>query len=185
MDGLRSARRPGGPPLQLFNCTFADCGATFSRRWKLEEHETVHTGAVRRSHCHAQTSLAARGNLNPFAVAMSVHCCWLRPSVFEEVSPEPPHAPAHGSQTVQVSRGHLTAAPRARYSRQAFLCRCEDPACNLSFFNAGKLKRHARYCHGDKNKYFRVCRCRPCPLGGAGRRVRTAAGPGSASFSAR
>ncbi|XP_034046289.1 P43 5S RNA-binding protein [Thalassophryne amazonica] len=35
----------GGPPLQLFNCTHGDCGATFTRQWKLEEHETVHTGA--------------------------------------------------------------------------------------------------------------------------------------------
>ncbi|KAG9279500.1 P43 5S RNA-binding protein-like isoform X2, partial [Astyanax mexicanus] len=32
------------PRLQLFNCTHADCGATFTRKWRLEEHETVHTG---------------------------------------------------------------------------------------------------------------------------------------------
>lgn len=40
-----------------------------------------------------------------------------------------------------------------------FLCRCNVPACNLSFFNAAKLKRHVRYSHEDKNKYFKVCRC--------------------------
>ncbi|XP_029293489.1 P43 5S RNA-binding protein-like isoform X2 [Cottoperca gobio] len=34
-----------GQPLQLFNCTHADCGATFSRQWRLKDHETVHTGA--------------------------------------------------------------------------------------------------------------------------------------------
>ncbi|XP_072530815.1 P43 5S RNA-binding protein-like [Salminus brasiliensis] len=32
------------PRLQLFNCTQADCGATFTRKWRLEEHENVHTG---------------------------------------------------------------------------------------------------------------------------------------------
>lgn len=34
------------PRLQLFNCVHVDCGATFTRRWRLEEHETTHTGAV-------------------------------------------------------------------------------------------------------------------------------------------
>ncbi|KAF7690861.1 P43 5S RNA-binding protein-like [Silurus meridionalis] len=33
------------PPLQLFNCVHADCGATFTRRWRLEEHVNAHTGA--------------------------------------------------------------------------------------------------------------------------------------------
>ncbi|CAG12242.1 unnamed protein product [Tetraodon nigroviridis] len=45
MEALRGAKTAGGPPLQLLNCTFANCGATFTRQWKLEEHETVHTGA--------------------------------------------------------------------------------------------------------------------------------------------
>ncbi|XP_066531436.1 P43 5S RNA-binding protein-like [Hoplias malabaricus] len=35
---------PAPPNIQLFNCTRADCGATFTRKWRLEEHETVHTG---------------------------------------------------------------------------------------------------------------------------------------------
>lgn len=34
------------PRLQLFNCAYTDCGATFTRQWRLLEHETVHTGAV-------------------------------------------------------------------------------------------------------------------------------------------
>ncbi|KAG1930224.1 P43 5S RNA-binding protein [Pimephales promelas] len=33
------------PRLQLFNCSYAECGATFTRQWRLLEHETVHTGA--------------------------------------------------------------------------------------------------------------------------------------------
>ncbi|XP_068434067.1 P43 5S RNA-binding protein-like [Clinocottus analis] len=40
-----SGRHAGGPPLQLFNCGHADCGATFTRQWRLEEHENRHTGA--------------------------------------------------------------------------------------------------------------------------------------------
>ncbi|CAN9505413.1 unnamed protein product [Ophioblennius macclurei] len=31
-------------PVQLLNCPHENCGATFSRQWKLEEHTTVHTG---------------------------------------------------------------------------------------------------------------------------------------------
>lgn len=33
------------PRLQLFNCAYADCGATFTRKWRLQEHESAHTGA--------------------------------------------------------------------------------------------------------------------------------------------
>ncbi|XP_028842354.1 P43 5S RNA-binding protein-like isoform X2 [Denticeps clupeoides] len=33
------------PRLQLFNCTHAECGATFTREWRLKEHESAHTGA--------------------------------------------------------------------------------------------------------------------------------------------
>ncbi|XP_065147090.1 P43 5S RNA-binding protein-like [Paramisgurnus dabryanus] len=33
------------PRLQLFNCAFADCGATFTRQWRLEEHKNAHSGA--------------------------------------------------------------------------------------------------------------------------------------------
>ncbi|CAM9212758.1 unnamed protein product, partial [Lampetra planeri] len=45
MNGLRSGKPAGGPRLQLFNCTHSDCGATFTRQWRLKEHETVHSGA--------------------------------------------------------------------------------------------------------------------------------------------
>ncbi|XP_036945603.1 P43 5S RNA-binding protein [Acanthopagrus latus] len=45
MKGMSGGKRVGGPPLQLFNCTQANCGATFTRQWRLKEHETVHTGA--------------------------------------------------------------------------------------------------------------------------------------------
>uniref|UniRef100_A0A673N7P8 P43 5S RNA-binding protein-like n=1 Tax=Sinocyclocheilus rhinocerous TaxID=307959 RepID=A0A673N7P8_9TELE len=39
------------PRLQLFNCAYTDCGATFVRQWRLLEHETVHTGACEEPKC--------------------------------------------------------------------------------------------------------------------------------------
>uniref|UniRef100_A0A3B4YVK7 P43 5S RNA-binding protein n=1 Tax=Seriola lalandi dorsalis TaxID=1841481 RepID=A0A3B4YVK7_SERLL len=44
-NGVRSVKPAAGPPRQLLHCTHAGCGATFTRQWKLKEHETVHTGA--------------------------------------------------------------------------------------------------------------------------------------------
>ncbi|XP_029912876.1 P43 5S RNA-binding protein-like [Myripristis murdjan] len=45
MNNVPSVKSTGAPRLQLFNCTYYDCGATFTRQWRLREHETVHTGA--------------------------------------------------------------------------------------------------------------------------------------------
>ncbi|XP_068193721.1 P43 5S RNA-binding protein-like [Antennarius striatus] len=45
MNGIRSGKSAGCAPQQLLNCTYTDCGATFTRQWRLKEHETVHTGA--------------------------------------------------------------------------------------------------------------------------------------------
>ncbi|XP_026213795.1 C2H2-type zinc finger protein [Anabas testudineus] len=45
MNGARSGKPAAGPPRQQLSCSHADCGATFTRQWKLREHETVHTGA--------------------------------------------------------------------------------------------------------------------------------------------
>ncbi|XP_045890812.1 P43 5S RNA-binding protein-like [Micropterus dolomieu] len=44
MNEVLNAKSAGGPPLQLFNCTHAGCGATFTKQWRLKEHDTVHTG---------------------------------------------------------------------------------------------------------------------------------------------
>ncbi|CAB1341671.1 unnamed protein product [Coregonus sp. 'balchen'] len=38
-------KQDSGHRQQLFNCNHADCRATFTREWRLKEHETVHTGA--------------------------------------------------------------------------------------------------------------------------------------------
>lgn len=46
MNGVRGSKVDPVPRMQLFNCMHADCGATFTRQWRLKEHETTHTGAV-------------------------------------------------------------------------------------------------------------------------------------------
>ncbi|KAG7504336.1 P43 5S RNA-binding protein-like [Solea senegalensis] len=50
MDGVRAGKPacsapPPPPPRQTFKCSHAECRATFTRQWKLKQHETVHTGA--------------------------------------------------------------------------------------------------------------------------------------------
>ncbi|TNN85973.1 P43 5S RNA-binding protein [Liparis tanakae] len=46
MNGVPSGKPAGGPPPpELFTCDHAACEATFTKQWRLKEHETVHTGA--------------------------------------------------------------------------------------------------------------------------------------------
>ncbi len=100
---------------------------------------------------------------------MSVHNCGLRSSFLEKIPPEPPHASAQRREAVQVShRSHLcrcSSRPRPHFHFAS--CRCKFASCAQTFLNAGKLKRHVRYAHGDKNKYFKVClNTPPCPRDG-------------------
>ncbi|XP_051243765.1 P43 5S RNA-binding protein-like isoform X2 [Dicentrarchus labrax] len=43
MNGVSSGKAVRVP--QLCSCVHPNCGATFTRQWRLKEHETVHTGA--------------------------------------------------------------------------------------------------------------------------------------------
>ncbi|XP_063070618.1 P43 5S RNA-binding protein-like [Engraulis encrasicolus] len=45
MNGVHGTQLEPVPRVQLFNCMHADCGATFSRQWRLKDHQTTHTGA--------------------------------------------------------------------------------------------------------------------------------------------
>lgn len=51
MNGVAAA------PPQRFKCAHGDCGATFTKQRKLEEHETVHTGEVRMELYHLRICL--------------------------------------------------------------------------------------------------------------------------------
>lgn len=61
-----------------------------------------------------------------------------------------------------------SSQPSPPPSSTCSLCRCKFASCTQSFLNAGKLKRHVQYSHGDKNKYFKVCvATQMCPQDGA------------------
>lgn len=166
MDGGRSGNPAGGdaPPRQQLRCTHAGCAATFSRDWKLKEHETVHTGAVRRT------------------TGWLVMCRWM----FQLTRKSPPHsarvsAPwlaagvaspgnltwvatcfsTKGWNSLSKFTGHIcTVATHHEHSSfylNLVFSRCKFATCTKSFFNAGKLKRHVSYAHGEKSKYFKVC----------------------------
>lgn len=158
MNGLRRGKTAEGTLVQLFNCTHANCGATFNRQWRLKEHETVHTGAVRK---HFNTCLTVfRNHTSPkmSAAPVSVHSRRMWSSFLTEISPEPPPASARRRETVQVSHSsHLTAA-LVVLGLISTLClrRCKFPGCTHGFINAGKRTRHMRYSHGDKT-FFKVC----------------------------
>ncbi|KAM8844707.1 P43 5S RNA-binding protein-like [Spinachia spinachia] len=44
MNGAPCGEPDCGPSVPRLSCTHAGCGATFTRDWRLKEHETVHTG---------------------------------------------------------------------------------------------------------------------------------------------
>ncbi|XP_030649827.1 P43 5S RNA-binding protein-like [Chanos chanos] len=45
MNQVKCIKSDAVSRLQLYNCAQTDCGATFTRQWRLKEHETIHTGA--------------------------------------------------------------------------------------------------------------------------------------------
>ncbi|XP_035255174.1 P43 5S RNA-binding protein-like isoform X2 [Anguilla anguilla] len=45
MNSVNHGQLDAIPRLKLFNCVHAECGARFTKEWRLKEHETVHTGA--------------------------------------------------------------------------------------------------------------------------------------------
>uniref|UniRef100_A0A4W4GCV0 C2H2-type domain-containing protein n=1 Tax=Electrophorus electricus TaxID=8005 RepID=A0A4W4GCV0_ELEEL len=51
MNQARFGKVDAIPRLQLFKCVHATCGATFTRQWRLKEHETVHTGECTFQNC--------------------------------------------------------------------------------------------------------------------------------------
>lgn len=104
---------------------------------------------------------------------VSLHNCWLWSSFHEKVPPEPPHASAQRGEAIPVS--HImslycfSSQPIPTFSFFNFpFGRCKFASCTQSFFHKGNLKRHVRYAHGDKDKYFKVCLGkRMCPQDGA------------------
>lgn len=170
-------KRPGG---HLYSCSTAlsqtaeprspDNGSW--RNMRLSTPERWETNPLP----HTDINMTASFNFKPVAVAMSVHCCWLRPSIFEEVSPEPPLASAHRSQTIQVSQG------------PTILLR-PSPVTHFKFSSVGARSRPVIWVSSTQESWKDTCviatktrtstsrfvNAHSCPLGGARRRSKTAA----------
>ncbi|CAL8284948.1 unnamed protein product [Boreogadus saida] len=115
MNGIQDCAKPDSEPqLQFLNCPHASCGATFTREWRLKEHETVHTG-LRPIQCKHD----------------GCGRCFSRIS----------HLKRHSSKH--------TAAKSLK---------CTLVSCTETFFDEAKRKRHVRYSHGEKEKYFKCTR---------------------------
>ncbi|XP_078479114.1 LOW QUALITY PROTEIN: P43 5S RNA-binding protein-like [Lampetra planeri] len=140
MNGLRSGKPAGGPRLQLFNCTHSDCGATFTRQWRLKEHETVHSGA------------------RPYQCAITG--CGRR---FSRKSHLRQHLIQHqGLKTFKCKFANCTqsffkADKLRRHVRYAHgekdkYFKCDQPSCSLTFKKRRLLKLHLQ-AHGVAAKF--------------------------------
>lgn len=78
-------------------------------------------------------------------------------SFLTKVSPEPSHSGTLRGEAIQVKGKIIQHFWNAHELRLFSTYRCTFVSCTKSFFNADKLKRHVRYIHGEKNKYFQVC----------------------------
>lgn len=77
MNGVSGSKRVGGPRLQRFACGHSGCAATFSREWRLTEHDALHSGAVRAASIVAMAGLMTRTSRWCLSVCLSV--CPQRP----------------------------------------------------------------------------------------------------------
>ncbi|KAK3532836.1 hypothetical protein QTP86_034848 [Hemibagrus guttatus] len=144
----RSVKVDPVPRLQLFNCVHADCGATFTRKWRLEEHETTHTGAV----SSESVSPCPRVPVSPCPGVPVSRCPRVPVSPCPGV-PRPLKCPVEGCACRFSRRSHLS---RHALTHGDKLVRCSEASCTKTFYNKDKLKRHVRYAHGDKEHYFQA-----------------------------
>ncbi|XP_034154283.2 P43 5S RNA-binding protein-like [Pangasianodon hypophthalmus] len=125
----KSVKADAVPRLQLFNCVHADCGATFTRRWRLEEHETAHTGA-RPHKCPAEgcaRSFSRRSHLSRHALkhkGQSFRCT------------------AASCSKVFSSRDKLRRHVRYAHADKERFFTCTFPGCVMTFRKRRLLKLH-------------------------------------------
>lgn len=166
MNNVQDGKPVSGRPRQMFRCAHVDCGATFFKQRKLDEHGTVHTGAVGRI-MENECSL-----INPLELwNWNAHIITQRPQRpcqcpvtgcerrFKRKSHLSRHMLQHrGLKKFQWVSDHLTLVSPLHWHliSASDLCRCKFASCSKTFFNADRLKRHVRYAHGEKNEYFKV-----------------------------
>ncbi|XP_028310391.1 P43 5S RNA-binding protein-like [Gouania willdenowi] len=139
MNGVQEGKPVLGQ-LKKLKCTNPGCGATFTRQWKLEEHETVHTGA-RPLKC---------------AVAGCGHC-------FPRRSHLRRHMLQH--QGVKQFQCKFVSCTKSFYNssklkkhvlhshgEKAECYKCNQPNCSLNFKKRRLLKLHLQD-HGISSKF--------------------------------
>ncbi|XP_016396884.1 P43 5S RNA-binding protein-like [Sinocyclocheilus rhinocerous] len=118
------------PRLQLFNCAYTDCGATFVRQWRLLEHETVHTGA--RPH---KCVVAGCGRSFTRKSHLSRHAL-----IHSGVKDLKCSAAACGKSFFTADK--LKRHVRYAHSEKREYFKCEEPKCAKTFRKRRALKLH-------------------------------------------
>ncbi|XP_012727492.2 P43 5S RNA-binding protein [Fundulus heteroclitus] len=115
---------------RLYNCTHADCGATFSREWKLKEHETVHTGA---HPCPCPVAGCGR------RFKRRSH---LRRHLLKHTGVKPLQCTIAGCAKAFFFANKLKGHLRVAHGEKTSSYKCSQPNCTLSFKKRRLLKLH-------------------------------------------
>uniref|UniRef100_A0A3Q3XFB5 C2H2-type domain-containing protein n=1 Tax=Mola mola TaxID=94237 RepID=A0A3Q3XFB5_MOLML len=122
----------GGPPLQLFNCTHTNCGATFTRQWRLNEHETVHTGAR-----PCQCSVAGCGRRFTRKSHLSRH-------MLQHKGVKQFKCKFAGCTKAFSHAGKLQRHTRYGHGDKDQYFKCNQPKCSLTFKKRRMFKLHLK-----------------------------------------
>ncbi|TTF56865.1 P43 5S RNA-binding protein [Bagarius yarrelli] len=149
-----SVKSDAVPRLQLFNCGHANCGATFTRKWRLEEHETVHSGA-RPNKCPVEgcgRQFSRKSHLRRHALAhkgKSVRCsaagCSQTFTCRDKLKRHFHYAHKDKDNYFKVGCGakfdtHIARKAHEKTHRVSYTC----SACKRTFVKRDALRRHKR-----------------------------------------
>uniref|UniRef100_A0A3B3ZDE7 C2H2-type domain-containing protein n=1 Tax=Periophthalmus magnuspinnatus TaxID=409849 RepID=A0A3B3ZDE7_9GOBI len=159
---------------KLYNCTHADCGATFTRQWRLNEHETVHTGQVQtdefkvflnlvscscsKDGCSAtfDSHIARRAHEKTHAVTYIFYLTELSSSSTAAynlpISFPAATFPCKLCKKEFKKQDALRRHKRLHASHKPVLV-CPRPDCKLYFSTTFNLQHHIRKVHLQLNKY--------------------------------
>ncbi|CAB1341674.1 unnamed protein product, partial [Coregonus sp. 'balchen'] len=132
-------KQDSGHRQQLFNCNHADYRATFTREWRLKEHETVHTGE---QPLQCKVAVVSHGILTCAAT----------------------HLATPGCTFVSCTNTFFNAAKLKRHVHYAHgekdtYFKCNFPNCSLTFKKRRVYKLHLK-AHGTSSNF--KCSKRGC-----------------------